>query len=345
MAETRLCRHLSRVTADPPEPTHLKTASEIDAAAADWVARIDGRSLDPVEEAAFASWLEADSRHAGAYARALAVNAYFDRAAALGPDFAPVEPANSPPAGYPIRLRRRAAILGGGALLAASAVGILGWSLATKADAIETVKGDLRRVTLAEGSAITLNTDSRVEPRIEGQLREVKLARGEALFDIAPDPDRPFVVHAGAVAIRVLGTRFTVRRFDDGTVALTVLEGLVEVVSDDGIHRERLSGGQRSHIVPGSAIRTERLPHEALERAVGWRNGLIDLNGMTLEQAAAEYARYSSQQIEIADPATRAMKVTGVYSTSDPIGFARAAALSLGLRAEPIDNGVRLQPG
>ncbi|MFL9841824.1 FecR domain-containing protein [Sphingomonas sp. ST-64] len=333
------------MTADLPEPTHLKPASEIDAAAADWAARIDGRPLDAAEEAAFASWLEADSRHAGAYARALAVNAYFDRAVALGPDFAPVDPAPPSPAAFAVPVGRRTAMLGGGALLAASAAGVLGWSLAAKPNAIETAKGDLRRVTLAEGSAITLNTDSRVEPRIEGEQREAELARGEALFDIAPDPDRPFVVHAGAVAIRVLGTRFAVRRFDDGGVALTVLEGLVEVSTQGGARLERLAGGERSHITPGAPIRTERVPQEALERAVGWRNGLIDLNGMTLEQAAAEYARYSSQRIEIADPATRALRVTGVYSTSDPIGFARAAALSLGLSAERTDAGIRLQPG
>lgn len=332
------------MTADPPEPTHLETASEIEAAAADWAARIDGRSFDPAEETAFNAWIAADSRRAGAYARALAVNAYFDRAAALGPAFAPEDfealPSSAPAGG----IERRAAILGGVTALAASVAGIFGYSLMTRPQAIVTAKGDLRRITLNEGSAITLNTDSRVEPQIEGARRGAALVRGEALFDIAPDPARPFIVHAGAVAIRVLGTRFTVRRFDDGGVALTVLEGLVEVATDDGSHREQLSGGQRSHIQPGSAIRIERLSHEVLERSVGWRNGMIDLNGMTLEQAAEEYARYSSQRIEIADTITGGMKVTGVYSTSDPIGFARAAALSLGLRAEPTENGVRLQP-
>lgn len=341
------------MTANLPEPTRLETASEIEAAAAEWAARIDGRPLDPAEEAAFNAWIAGDSRRAGAYARALAVNAFFDRAAALGPEFAPEDFESPTPTPTPASLAegvtrgvgRRTAMLGGGAALAASVAGILGYHLIDRPDAIVTVKGDVRRVTLAEGSAITLNTDSRVEPRIEGQLRRAELVRGEALFDISPDRARPFVVHAGSVAIRVLGTRFTVRRFDDGSVALTVLEGLVEVTTDDGGQRQQLAGGQRSHILPGNAIRTERLPHEVLERSVGWRNGMIDLNGMTLEQAATEYARYSSQRIEIADPATGGLKVTGVYSTSDPIGFARAAALSLGLRAEATDNGVRLQPG
>lgn len=231
-------------------------------------------------------------------------------------------------------------MLAGGAAVAASALAVAGYGIVSARDAIVTGKGDMRRVTLAEGSAITLNTDSRVEPGLEARLRQVRLVRGEALFDVSRDPARPFVVEAGDVRIRVLGTRFAVRRFEDGSVEVAVLEGTVEVGA--GGRSERLTGGQRSRVF-SRTFRTESLSPAAIERSVGWRNGIIDLNGMTLAEAATEYARYSEHRIEFADPAIGTMEVTGIYSISDPLGFARAAALSLGLQAETTANGMRLR--
>ena len=189
---------------------------------------------------------------------------------------------------------------------------------------------------------MTLNTDSRIRPKIADQLREVDLVEGEALFDVSRDRKRPFVVHAGRARVRVLGTSFTVRRFEDDSVEVTVLEGLVEVGETGGRPGQLLRAGQRTRLLSGGGFRTDRLEPAALERSVGWRRGLLDLDGMTLDEAAAEYARYSERRIEIADPAIGRMKVTGVYSTSDPLGFAEAAALSLGLRAAPTSKGVRL---
>lgn len=149
-------------------------------------------------------------------------------------------------------------------------------------------------------------------------------------------------MRAGHARIRVLGTSFTVRRFDDDAVEVTVFEGLVEVGGAGESQKQLLRAGQRTRLLAGGGFRTERLAPAVLERSVGWRRGLLDLEGMTLDQAAAEYARYSDHRIEIGDRTVGAMKVAGVYSTSDPIGFAEAAALSLGIRAEPTSDGVRL---
>jgi transmembrane sensor len=341
MAEIDLSRHLTRVRTGTSEPKCTETASEIEEEATVWAAKADRGQLTPEDQSALERWLDSDSRRAGAYARALAVNAYFDRAAALGPGFSPAE-FEKPDAPRPT-FDRRKFLWAGGVAIAASAVGVAGYGVVSAGNAIVTAKGDMRRVTLAEGSAITLNTDSRVDPRIEERLRQVHLVKGEALFDVSRDRIRPFVVHVGDVRIRVLGTSFSVRRFDDGSVEVSVLEGVVEVGIESGSQSQRLTSGQRSRIFPQGAFQTESVPHMALERSVGWRRGLIDLNGMTLADAVAEYARYSDRRIEFSDPAIGAMEVTGIYSTSDPLGFARAAALSLDLRAEPTANGMRLQ--
>lgn len=327
------------MTAATPRPKSSESASEIEAAAFAWAARTDRGELTPEDHSALEQWLSGDSRRVGAYARALAVNAGFDHAAALGEHFSPADFEAPPPARH--HTNRRWLLLGGGAAIAASVVGIAGYGALSAPAAIVTDRGEVRRIALSEGSAITVNTDSQVEPRFDAARREVDLSRGEALFDVAHDSTRPFVVRAGDVRARALGTSFTVRRFDDGAVEVAVLEGIVEVTRD-GAARERLTAGQRSHVASKGSIRTEHLPRIVLEQSVGWRRGLIDLNGMTLDQAAAEFARYSDRRIAIADPTIGAMKVTGVYSTSDPLGFANAAALSLGILAERTPNGVRL---
>ncbi len=323
-----------------PHLKHPESASEIESAAASWAARVDRGKLSFDEQAALEKWLGADTRRLGAYARALAVNAHFDRAAALGPGFSPEDFEEVRPPSP--ALHRRHFLFAGGAAVAASIAAAVGVGMFSTGTAVVTAKGDTRRIALTEGSAITLNTDSHIEPRLEERLRQVDLVRGEALFDVSRDPNRPFVVHAGDVRVRVLGTSFSMRRFDDGSVEVAVLEGHVEVDAGSGLHPYRLRRGERLRVFPGGDVRTEHVSHAALERSVGWRRGIIDLHGMTLAQAAAEYARYSDRRIVIADQAVGAMKVTGVYSTSDPLGFARAAALSLGIQATPTAEGMRL---
>ena len=274
MAEIIPSRHLAGVTGKSSEPKCAETASEIEAAAAAWAAKADRGELAPEEQAALEKWLGAGSRRVGAYARALAVNAYFDRAAALGSGFSPSD-FEAPPGARPIFARRKL-LFAGAAAMAASVAGIAGYGLVSAQNAIVTAKGDMRRVTLAEGSAITLNTDSRVEPRLEERLRQVRLLKGEALFDVSRDRTRPFVVEAGDVRVRVLGTRFSVRRFDDGSVEVGVLDGVVEVGIMGGLQSKRLIAGQRSRVLPRGEFRTENLPQAALERAVGWRHGILD---------------------------------------------------------------------
>lgn len=291
--------------------------------------RID-RGLSPAEEAALDEWTAGDTRCGGALARAMAVDSYLDRAAALGDGFQPVRQNR-------IGLSRRGLMLGGGSALAASLVGVIGIGLLSAPKRIETAKGDVRRVALPEGSAITLNTATLVEPAFDREARRVTLVQGEALFDVARDPARPFTVVAAGTAVRAVGTSFTVRLHDDGKVGVIVYEGIVEV-SRDGLPPLRLLAGSATVASPGQRLVPEPVPVAVRDRAIAWRNGRLDLAGLTLSGAAAEFARYADYRIVIADPEIAALEVTGVYSTSDPKGFAEAAALSLGL-------AVRERPG
>lgn len=342
-----------------PEIRDRESASQIDDAAAAWVARTDRGGLSSDEEAEFETWLGGDTRRAGAYARALAIHSHFDRAVGLGPDFLPTDTGGETQTPHdearkdvisgaggvsPDRIHRRRFLFAGGMAAAASvALAFVGYEQLVTRSEISTAMGDMRRVNLAEGSAITLNTQSVVDPKMQESLREVALLKGEAIFNVSRDEKRPFVVRAGSVDVRVLGTSFAVRRFDDGSVDVTVISGKVEVIPLDGSARRQLTRAQKARFLPQRGLQTASLSSTELRRTLSWQAGLLDLDGMSMRDAVREYARYSDMRIEFAEPAIGSMQITGVYSTSDPAGFARAAALSLGLDAEKTPAGFRLK--
>lgn len=296
---------------------------------------MDRGPLSDDEQRALEAWAGADPRRAGAYAKARAVSLHFDRARALGEDFRPdLHPAAT------WRTRRRL-VLGGVGLAASAVFGLFGYAAYEHRHRIATPKGDVRRVALADGSAVTLNTDSAVRPRLEAEIRQVELVHGEALFDVAKDSTRPFVVFAREVRVRAVGTSFVVRALPDRPVEVLVREGVVEVSRGEG-PPVRLQADQTVTVEPARALQPRRLATGQAERATAWRQGLLDLNGLTLAQAAHEYERYTDRRIYLADPEMGQMKVTGLFSINNPDGFARAAALSLNLVATPAADGMRL---
>lgn len=316
--------------------TTRDSSAAIDAAAAAWAARADRGPLSMEDQKALEAWAAEDPRRAGAYARALAVSAHADRAQALGEDFAP--------ALHPVAVAagRRRLLASGGALAAATVVGVAGYEALSFKGRVVTRKGDIRRAPLDDGSAVTLNTDTVIKAAFNGQIRRVDLVRGEALFDVAKEAARPFVVVAGKVRVRAVGTSFAVRAHGDGQVDVLVREGVVEVWRGQGGAPLRLVAQTATKVDAAGPLKAIRVAASAVDSATAWRQGQIDLDGLTLGEAAAEFARYSDRRIVVDDPAVARLKMTGLFSASDPEGFARAAALSLGLVATPQADGVRL---
>lgn len=321
----------------PNLATTRDSSATIDAAAAAWAARADRGPLSAEDQKALEAWAAEDPRRAGAYARALAVSAHADRAQALGEDFAPALHPMAVAAG------RRRLLASGGALAAATVVGVAGYETLSFKGRVVTRKGDIRRAPLDDGSAVTLNTDTIIKAAFNGQIRRVDLVRGEALFDVAKDAARPFVVVAGKVRVRAVGTSFTVRAHGDGQVDVLVREGVVEVWRGQGGAPLRLVAQTATKVDTAGPLKAIRVAASAVDSATAWRQGQIDLDGLTLGEAAGEFARYSDRRIVVDDPAVARLKMTGLFSASDPDGFARAAALSLGLVATPQADGVRLE--
>jgi len=321
----------------PDLATTRDSSTAIDAAAAAWAARADRGPLSAEDQKALEAWAAEDPRRAGAYARALAVSAHADRAQALGEDFAP--------ALHPVAVAagRRRLLASGGALAAAAVVGVAGYETLSFKGRVVTRKGDIRRAPLDDGSAVTLNTDTVIRSSFNGQIRRVELVRGEALFDVAKDAARPFVVVAGTVRVRAVGTSFTVRSHGDGQVDVLVREGVVDVWRGEGGASLRLVAQTATKVDRAGPLKAIPVAASAVDSATAWRQGQIDLDGLTLGEAAAEFARYSDRRILVDDPAVARLKMTGLFSASDPDGFARAAALSLGLVVRPQADGVRLE--
>ena len=317
-----------------------KTAHQIDAEAAGWAARIDRGPLEPAEEQAFQAWMHADPRCAGAYARMRALALTSERARALGPDF---DPAAFSPA--PFWARR--SVLGMGGAIAASALVALGgtWQVLRHRGRFATGKGETRVVALKDGSVVTLNTASEIQVNYSDTLRSVELIGGEALFDVARNKARPFVVSAGDTDVRAVGTSFTVRRLEMAPVEVLVREGVVEVFKPEaGTAPVRISANSKAvaQVGAGAAITAMPVPVAQLHRQLAWQNGQISFEGETLAQAAQEFSRYSDTRIVIDDPALAREEIAGLFKATDPVGFAKTIAISLNAHAEIGEGEVRL---
>ncbi len=347
-----------------PKKTRNETAKEIDAAAADWAARLDRGVLSPEDEARLDAWLAADSRRVGAFAKARAVALYSERTRALGPQFDPRAfkgtrsrtRGRGQTKGQGFSPARRRMLWGTAAAgIAATVLG--GYGLATAGETYTTRRGEMKVVPLADGSVVNLNTDSRIRVLYTAARRSIHLDRGEALFDVAKDAARPFVVSAGDTRVKAVGTSFSVLRLADTPVQITVREGVVEVdrghqnALDMGASEMtplRLTANMRAVAPLGSGlaapapIRAVAVAPVEVERAVAWREGRIAFEGETLAEAVKDFQRYSDTRIVIDDPSIANEEVTGLFQANDPVGFAQAVATGFGWHAAVGENQVRL---
>jgi transmembrane sensor len=314
------------------------TSEDIDTRAAMWAASVDRGELSAAEKAALEAWLAQDRRHLGAYARARAVFAHFDRARALGTSFDFREFRAHRPA------IRRANLLWAAAAMVAGIALFVGITVLRGTGAISTAQGEVRIVPLVDGSAVTLNTKSKLAVEYSKAERHVELLAGEALFNVTKDHARPFIVHAGNTRVRAVGTSFSVRKISEDNVKVLVREGVVEVTEGEGAHVATIRVSAASELLaqPQATGSVVAVPPAQVDRELAWQEGMISLDGRTLREAAMEFARYSPTQIIIDDPDLADRTVTGLFSANNPVGFAHAVASSMGLTVSIEANTIRL---
>jgi transmembrane sensor len=316
------------------------TSRDVDELAAHWATRVDAESLSEIEQEKLKIWLQADLRHFGAFAKASAVIAASRRVKALGQTFELEKYV------APVRPSRRAAITGSAA--AACAISLGAGEEAIRKFLSEkdftTRVGETQIVPLDDGSMVTLNTNSSVAVRYTQDRRDVRLIHGEALFDVAKSNARPFVVEANGTQVRAVGTSFTVSSLPNRPVEVLVREGIVEVKRPavPAVRQVRLLANDRALAPADSPIKIAAVDPAEITRALSWRVGRLAFEAETLKNAAAMFERYSDTRIEIDDPDVANETVTGLFVSNDPIGFSRAVAQALNLRAEVENNVVRI---
>jgi len=295
-----------------------------------WAIRLESAPLPADERAELEAWLALDARNDGALLRAQATLSYLDRGRAL----------KSAPLAANGNTRRTVLRLGTGAIAAGMAVAI--GLLLPRGRTITTQVGEIRQVPLADGSTATVNTNSKVAVQFAPKLRSIRLAEGEAWFRVAPDKSRPFVVEAGDVRVRAVGTAFSVRR-RNGSADVLVTEGVVEtwVVGKES-QRVRIAAGSKAFVSPDAGEITPTPASQEIDRTLAWRLGELALNGESLSYAVDELNRYNSKKLVIDDADLGREPLVGYFRATEPDNFSHAVAGLVGARVRDDGNVIHL---
>lgn len=198
-------------------------------------------------------------------------------------------------------------------------------------DRYSTPLGVIAAVPIADGSRVTLNTASEIRVAVTDTERKVQLARGEAYFEVAKDPRRPFVVDAGSKRIVAVGTAFSVRREGD-EVEVVVTEGVVRVEAAKPSQRAQAgaTAARLDRLAAGNVVRAnaegllvEKKALADLQEQLAWRAGYLVFNETPLRDAVAQFNRYSTTKIVIEDPAVAAYRVSGKFRSTSFEAFVR----------------------
>jgi transmembrane sensor len=318
--------------------------SDLDNEALDWFVRFSDAPHTAHTDAAFQRWLAGHPDRQAAFARWQADWRQMDAFPLAGVEQLRRQLAQDQaaaaaraPAAPPARPRRGwSALLPQGALAAlvlslAGGVAYLAWNQWQQqpvfAQSFETESGQQLNVQLPDGSALRLDTATRVEVRLYRQRREVRLPQGQAMFEVQGDSARPFHVLAGNTRVTVVGTRFAVRHTDAGPVRVAVEEGRVRVAAlDRPDSAVLLTAGQQ---LAGGVVAAV-----ASSCIAPWRDGRITLDNMPLSQAVAEFERYGPTRLVVYDPAVAALRISVTFDPLRLANFRQALVKVLPVRLQ-----------
>ncbi len=326
------------------------------AAAARWFA-LRRRKPDCIEEKQFADWLEADPAHRWAYDE---VARSWDVAAVAAADPTVAKMRTDALMVRPARERRDYSRLWG-ALATASLVLIAftgvsmtqpDW-LGRAGDAapnhdrivFRTSVGERATATLEDGSTVVLNTNSILEINYSKMRRDVRLIAGQALFKVAHDSERPFVVAAANHEVVAVGTEFEVR-LDGEKVRVALLQGRVRV-EPVAPRRGTVARESVTVMAPGQqlvASATGIVVNRAdVEELVSWKSGRVRFDNMRLADAVAEMNRYSRTRILIDDSAAADIRITGAFRAGQSYTFAETIGEAFPVEVEHSGDTIRLR--
>jgi transmembrane sensor len=340
------------------------SAMTITEAASYWLVKHDSESLLPDERRAFEAWLAADPAHAQAYERTQSMWSNFEEDA----DPTELRALRTAALGLAPAARRwpRIAAVTSICVLAASLAFTLNFARDSKRDALtnssataateqySTARNERSTVTLSDGTVVTLNLGTTLDVAFTEAGRFVRITRGQAFFEVAKNPHRPFVVAAADRRVTALGTQFDVR-LDPDRIEVVLLEGKVAVDHTSPSLLERLNF-RNSHVVlkPGERLvaalgEPVSVTATNAQRATSWRQGWVVFENETVGNAVAELNRYADRPLTVPEESVRALRLSGVFRVGQPDRFAAIIQELLPIRAVDGPHGqtllIRTEPG
>ncbi|MEJ1962145.1 MAG: FecR family protein [Gammaproteobacteria bacterium] len=315
------------------------TATSVAAEAADWYTRLRASDVSEIEAVRFRAWLAGDPERRREFD---AVSAFWEDLAAIerSPEITRVR--QNIAARFPPQSRWRGPLALVATILLAVGGAWAGWTYWNAARYMTNV-GEQRVVPLADGSIVTLNTSTEIRLHYSKGTRRVELVRGQANFDVAKDPNRPFIVSAGGGEVRAVGTLFDVYRTGD-KITVTLIEGKVTVTP----HRPQgesappaaraaatnaspeiflQAGEQVSFAAQGEVAKAPdvvKLASTDVPRVTAWRAHKLVFRDTPVIEAIAEANRYSREQIVLDVPGLANASISGTFALGKNEGFVEA---------------------
>lgn len=327
----------------------------VETQAARWLVQHD-RGLTPGQQDEFLQWLSADPAHRESFNRHRAMWSDFNLLAQWRP-----EHSTEPNPDLLARPRQRKLIWLAVPLLAAAAVVLLLTQPATgparAEDPVAFEASSYRQETLPDGSRVEMNRGAHVVTQFSRAERRVLLVQGEAQFFVTKNATRPFVVRAGGMDVRAIGTAFNVK-LTGANLEVLVTEGKVQLAQSSAVSAAprdainaadvvptvvaELTAGHRTIMPFAAGLVTPPITMastDEINRLLEWQPRLLDFNSTPLSAVVAEFNRRNVTQIVVADDSLDALPIVASIRSDNVEGFVRLLEATAGVRAERTQAG------
>lgn len=355
--------------------TNARFSPQIHEQASEWLVEFRTGTPDEAARRAFRAWLLESPAHVSAYLEASALWGVSARAGAAEqwtvdaliaqavaePDnvFAHPRMSAAPPAlqTKPLGTRSwRLGIAAAACVLMAVGSAFAGWQYFFARALYATGIGEQRSFTLSDGSIVNLNARSKIRVRYADDVRLVELVAGQALFTVAKNAQRPFIVRTAAAEVRAVGTQFDVYRKAEGTV-VTVVEGRVAVTSAKAAavqvvgespslaavsDKMLLSAGERVTVRKDTLRKQTQLNTQT---AVAWTQRQLVFESTPLAEVAEEFNRYNERPLVVRGADMQRFEIDGVFSSTDSASLVRFLRTRPGVKVTQSDSQIVIETG
>ncbi|MBL4765019.1 MAG: FecR domain-containing protein [Colwellia sp.] len=331
----------------------LHTINTIDDEASIWLVRLDNGNLSDQSRRELKAWLSADKRHPVALKAMAGIWDDMDEVLFSIDEMDSSKNVSLWPVLKPIFQPY---------LLAASisflAVFIwLAMPVNVQNHSYATLIGQQLNATFDDGSIIHLNTNSRIETEFSDDKRIIKLIKGEALFEVAHDPSRPFIVYAGDRLVQAIGTKFVVH-LQSENIQVTVTDGKVKMskvplntkladikeLNNTSIQKDDIyiAKGEKVTVASNQAPKLTHIKPENIKRELSWLDGKLIFDNEELFDVIAEINRYIDITIVLKEPSLHKIPISGRFDLKDSEALIEAIKLSFNMDSQRLGSNTIL---